>query len=230
MKKWVVFLLVLSFSFTSLAQQNKINIAVLKFESNGTLSEAEELALTNRLRSLLVQQQIFTVVERGRMEEILNEVGFQQTGCTSIECAVEAGRILNVQQMIAGNIGKLGKLYTLDISVIDVETAQIIKSISRDYSGEIEGLIEFMAVIAREIGGEEEGQQPSETVSEKQPAEASEQIRQPVALKKSEGKKWLWIIVGGAAVGGTAAILLMSQGKESPAQTANTLPDPPSRP
>jgi hypothetical protein len=59
------------------------------------------------------------------MNEILKEQGFQMTGCTSSECAVEAGKILNVAKMVGGSIGKIGTTYTLDLRIIDVATGKI---------------------------------------------------------------------------------------------------------
>jgi hypothetical protein len=53
--------------------------------------------------------------------------------------------------MISGTIGKLGKTYTIDLSLIDVQTAQIEKSFFRDFKGEIDGLLDIMQVIANQI-------------------------------------------------------------------------------
>jgi hypothetical protein len=85
------------------------------------------------------------------MDDILGEQGFQQTGCTTTECAVEMGRLLNVQKMISGTIGKLGKTYTIDLSLIDVQTGAIEKSFFRDFKGEIDGLLDLMQHIANQI-------------------------------------------------------------------------------
>jgi opacity protein-like surface antigen len=100
---------------------------------------------------MLVKTNSFNVVERGKMDAILNEVGLQQTGCTSTECAVEIGKILNVQQMITGTIGKIGETYTIDVVLIEVETSQIIKSFTYNYQGKLDGLLSFMASIANEL-------------------------------------------------------------------------------
>jgi len=134
-------------------EKSKTNIAVIDLGSRGGLSQSEIGTLTDRLRSLLVRTNAFNVVDRGRMEEILAEQGFQMTGCTSAECAVEAGQILGVEEMITGSIGKIGQLYTIDIILIDVGTSQIIKSITRDYRGEVEGLVGLMRSISDELGG-----------------------------------------------------------------------------
>jgi len=135
--------------------QNKINIAVLDFTSEGGLTESEASTLTNRFRSMLVKTRTYNVLERGRMEEVLGEIGFQMSGCTSTECAVEVGKILNVQQMISGTIGKLGSTYTVDISIIDVGTARIIKTLYEDYKGEIDGLLALMEPISQRLTGQQ---------------------------------------------------------------------------
>ena len=133
---------------------DKINLAVLALESRGGLSKAEIGTLTDRLRSMLVRTNAFDVVDRGRMSEILDEQGFQMSGCTSTECAVEAGKILGVEQMVSGTIGRIGKLYTIDIILIDITTSKIIKSLTRDYTGGIEGLVAEMKSIADELAGQ----------------------------------------------------------------------------
>ena len=134
------------------AQDNpKMTIAILDFNNTGGLSPQETVTLGNRLRSMLVKTNAFIVLERGQMDDILTEQGFQQTGCTTTECAVEMGALLNVEKMIAGSIGKLGKTYTIDLSLIDVQTARIEKSFFRDFKGEIDGLLNLMEAIASQI-------------------------------------------------------------------------------
>jgi hypothetical protein len=100
---------------------------------------------------MLVKTNAFVVLERAVMDEILKEQGFQQTGCTTTECAVEVGKLLNVQKMVSGTTGKLGKTWTMDISLIDIETSQIEKSFFRDYKGEIDGLLNLMEPVAVQI-------------------------------------------------------------------------------
>ncbi len=152
-KKWL-FILILIVTVSSVwSDPERKNIAVIDLQSRGGLTNEESGALTDRLRSLLVRTNAFNVVDRGKMQDILQEQGFQLSGCTSAECAVEAGKILGVEEMVSGTIGRVGKLYTIDIILIDVETSRIIKSLTRDYSGEIEGLVGLMKSIADELAG-----------------------------------------------------------------------------
>ena len=58
-----------------------------------------------------------------------------------MECIVEVGKILKVEKMFAGTIGKVGKIYTINIQVIDIGTAQIEQNKSRRHDGAIEDLL-----------------------------------------------------------------------------------------
>lgn len=161
-----LFSLLFVFGFLYCQSADKLNVAVIDLETQGGLSSQEASILTSRLRSNLVSTNVFNVLDRGLMDEILEEQGFQQSGCTSAECVVEIGKMLNMHQMITGSIGKLGSMYTLDIVQIDVETSRIIKSLTRDYLGEIEGLIKLMGSLANELAGIAVAAEPEPVVAE----------------------------------------------------------------
>jgi len=117
----------------------KTSIAVTDLE--GTLEKKELATLTDRLVSQLARTDKYVVLERNQMAQILKEQGFQQTGCTSTECAVEAGQLLGVQSMVAGNIGRLGKIYSISLRMIDVKTGRITASANVDIDGSIEDVL-----------------------------------------------------------------------------------------
>lgn len=140
----------LLFSASTLQAQSKTSIAVLPLSSNG-ISPSEALVLTDELLSVLVQSDVYTVVERGNMESILKEQGFQMSGCTSSECAVEAGKLLGVQKMIAGSVGKLGTIYNINLRLFDVETGEIEQNISQKHEGSVEELLDVTAQLGRQL-------------------------------------------------------------------------------
>ncbi len=137
MKKPLAILIVL-FSFLS-AQETT---AVIEFEGNG-VSDFEVTALTDRFRDEVVKLGSEIVVERGKMEEVLKEQAFQQTGCTFSECAVEVGKLLSVQKIIIGSISKVGNLFSVSCRLVSVETGEILKVTNFDYDGEIGDLLKF---------------------------------------------------------------------------------------
>ena len=118
----------------------KTTIAVLDFEGKG-IPESETSILTDRLRNEVFKTDVFVVLERGQMDDVLKEQGFQQSGCISSECAVEVGRMLGVQQMVAGSIGKVGSVYTVSARIFDVETGKILQSANYDHIGDIGQLL-----------------------------------------------------------------------------------------
>jgi len=148
----LLILLIALFSFPLMALQNKkMTVAVLDLDPTG-VAESDAQFLSDRLRTELFETGKFQIVEREKMNDILEEQGFQQSGCTSIECAVEIGQLLNVQVMIAGNIGKIEDLYSLSIRMIDVSSGAIIRTATKDYEGRLsEVLTEVVPETAREL-------------------------------------------------------------------------------
>ena len=125
---------------SGLFAQNKVTIAVMELKGRG-ISDVESEIITARLRTDLFNTNKFTVVERESMKEILDEQGFQMSGCTSNECIIEAGKLLGVKQILAGNVGKIGKLFTITIRLIDVTSGKILKAATEDCRCEIEDVL-----------------------------------------------------------------------------------------
>jgi len=115
-------------------------IAVIDFDARG-ISADEVATLTDRFRDELTKTNKYTVIERGKMEEVLKEQGFQQSGCASDECVVEVGQLIGVQQMVGGSIGKVGDVFTLSVRIIDVESGTILNVTNYDHFGDLGGLL-----------------------------------------------------------------------------------------
>jgi TolB-like protein len=148
MKKPLAILLLL-FSLV-LAQET---IAVIEFEGLG-ISQAEAKALTNELEIYLSNLGVYRVIERGEMENILQEQGLQQTGCISSECAVEIGKLVGAQLLVSGSISKVGSIFSVTAKILDVKTGDLVKSASYKVRGQIETVsIEGMADIASQLTG-----------------------------------------------------------------------------
>jgi len=134
------FLLISFFLCSSLFAQTRTTIAVMDLGAAG-VAETDAQILTSRLRTDLFNTKKFMVLERDKMNEILAEQGFQQSGCTTNECIVEAGKLIGVQQMVAGEIGKIGNLYTITIRLINEETGAVLKTATEDCECKIEQVV-----------------------------------------------------------------------------------------
>ncbi len=179
--------------------QAKPTAAVLDFEGSGITTQ-EAQVLTQRLGSELVQTDALIMVERNQMSEIMEEQGFQQSGCTSAECAAEIGALLGVQKMITGSFGKIGNSYTIEARMFAVETGETEKTVSKTYKGEVDGLLTQIQIVAWELVGL---QAPQDLLAKAGIQPPMEEVAE--APKKKSGSKWfrntliLLVLAGGGA-------------------------------
>ena len=129
----------------------RLNIAVAGLDALG-ISPEEAQTLTENLRDALVNTGYFKVVSRADMDRILKEQEFQRTdNCTDTECLVEMGRLLAVQKMVGGSIGRVGKVYNVTARLVDVENGGIDCSVAEDVREEIGGLLPAVRKVARDL-------------------------------------------------------------------------------
>jgi hypothetical protein len=114
-------------------------LAVATFDVQN-VSAGDGAIITDIFRNKLVQSQAFNVVDKSNMDKILAEQAFQQTGCTTSECAIKLGKLLNVRYFIVGNFGKLLGEYVVGFRAVDVQTSRIV------YSDDAKGLKDQLAV------------------------------------------------------------------------------------
>jgi TolB-like protein len=128
-------------------------IAVMKLQASG-VDEAEAELLASRLNSELVAEGTYRVVERARVEDLLQEMGLQQSGaCDADQCVAEVGKMLGVKFMVGGTVGRIGETYVLDTRLIEVSTGRIIRTTKDNYQGQVDGLLEILRDVARKIAG-----------------------------------------------------------------------------
>ncbi|MBN2406203.1 MAG: hypothetical protein JXJ19_00740 [Elusimicrobia bacterium] len=110
-----------------LSETPKETIAVIDFEGQN-VSAMDAAVVSGFLRTSLVNIGVYNLVDRKNMEQVLAEQGFQMTGCTTEECAVKMGKLLNVQKMVIGSLSQLMGVYYVTANIVDVETGQIVVS------------------------------------------------------------------------------------------------------
>jgi hypothetical protein len=130
------------FILLPLALWAKVPLVAVEEISPRGVSQNDAAIITDRLRSELVQTGKVRVLERSEMDKILKEQGFQKSGaCDQAECAVEAGKLLSVDRMAVGSVGKIGDLFTLSVRLLDVGTGEVVFTANQDYKGQLEDLL-----------------------------------------------------------------------------------------
>ncbi len=197
-------LLLLITNLTFASDSKKILIAVSDLERQN-IDENTAVVITDRLRTELFKTGSFTVLERNQMKEILEEQEFQQSDCSPSECVVEAGQLLGVTHMMTGALGKVGKTFTINIRMIDVQTGRIVLTDNTDCKCEIDEVLSRSTV----------------SIADKA-ASYVDPTRKPAAKKEPEPQRsfwktpWSWVIGGVVLAGGsTIAYFMLSEPEET---------------
>ncbi|MEN9353767.1 MAG: hypothetical protein RL318_1092, partial [Fibrobacterota bacterium] len=159
-------------------------VAVVPLTGAG-IDEATSLVVTDALSHELIQSGEVRVMERSQMEQILKERGFQQSGaCTGSDCVIEMGKLLSIDKMVVGSVGKLGSSHTISVRVVDVATGEVLGSARRAQKGEIDDLmIGVMPELVAELVAATQGKKPVPR-KEDPPVAAVASAPQPVVVAK----------------------------------------------
>jgi hypothetical protein len=196
-------------------QKPQYTIAVLNMDAKG-VSQVEAEVLSERLRNHISQLVVsgtyrgmenrdqYLVVEQTQVDKIFDQFEIQNLGCVSDSCAIEFGKMLQVDRIVIGQVGLVGNTYSVSARIIDVESRKAIASADRQYRGSID---DVMSKVINEVG--------NELMMGKQ--------------EKKSYKKW-YIIAGGLIVGAGAAALAGGGGGGGDDGGGTLLPDPPGHP
>ncbi|MBN1396556.1 MAG: hypothetical protein JXA06_00845 [Bacteroidetes bacterium] len=112
--------------------------SILTLESRSGMNPGEAESVTDMFASALQNTGRFTVVERNKLSDLLQEKGFQSA--QSGEDDTEAGKIISVKKMFSGSVGMLGKKYVLSIKMIDISTSRIEYARTWTYDDDLEAI------------------------------------------------------------------------------------------
>lgn len=115
------------------------NIAVIPFVGDESVTSQQLNFLTGKFAGELIATKAFRVLDRGKMDYILKEQGFQQSGaCNSSECQVQMGQLLGVDFIVSGNLVRFGSKYAFRADYIEVSSGQVVQTVEQSESGDLE--------------------------------------------------------------------------------------------
>lgn len=84
-------------------------VAVMPLDAR-KIDTTDALTLRDALSNDLIGTGEVRVMERAQIEAILKEQGFQQSGaCDQNDCAVQVGKLLGIDRIVVGSVGKIGE-------------------------------------------------------------------------------------------------------------------------
>jgi len=122
----IIFVCLLFFcTFSTHAQESKLSIAVIDLKYD---SSEYDWSKTVFLTNALANTEKYTVMERSKVKQVIDELGLQDTQYAS-DHASEIGNLLGVQKVITGKVfycrkdRTMGR--TLSVNLIDIESGAI---------------------------------------------------------------------------------------------------------
>ncbi|MBI4979472.1 MAG: PEGA domain-containing protein [Spirochaetes bacterium] len=144
---------------------NKTRVGIIDFSTKGGVSASDAETIGEIFRSKLVTRDVFDVLERNSMNSILKEQELQNTGCTESSCAVQIGKILNMEYMIYGTIMQASDNFYLTITMIHIESSKTIISIDDKFTS-IENIIQNIPDIVKKLADNSKVRKRAENILE----------------------------------------------------------------
>ena len=125
-KTYITVILIGLLMFSGPSAFAQISFAILPIEAKGEISAESRESAESALYQSLIESRKYKIIERSLIEDILQEQSFQMTGATEENKAVEIGKILGVEKLIASTLYlKEENQPAISFSVIDVATAEV---------------------------------------------------------------------------------------------------------
>lgn len=219
---WLI-LLIYGFSFIpapgSVFSSPLMAIAVLDFEGTGAEAKYQTLskAIPESISSFLIKyaQGKLIIVERQQVEKAIKELGFQKSGFTDEESALQVGKLTNATHVLVGSYSVIDNVLRINARLIDVQTGQGVLAESVTGKGGKKSFNQINLISGKII---------ENLTGTKVKIQDFKDVKDPISSVLGITKKksnWLWIALGVAAV---AAVVIASQNDTEVAQTVNVSP------
>jgi len=215
---------------------NKV-IAVADFtnDTGDTSLDYLKKGLANAIITKLAAYPNLTLVERGRLEAVMKELGLGETGVIDANTAAKVGNALGANAIIVGGLFKAGTRLRLNVRFIDVNTIKVIFAVSEDGNSQ-EEILNLIDKVSEKIAQSFDTNNkivasptpipmPTPTPSIKQidlgPVEIKDSTNTKTQWEESKGlPTWAWIAIGVGVVAVVAGVIILT----SPAKKPQLLP------
>jgi TolB-like protein len=127
-------------------------LVLAPMQNDGEIEDGQIRTLTRLLENALQRTRRFDLIDRGAVEDILKEHGFQLSDLADARKTVEVGKLLNANYLVRPSVMPLAGDLFLESRIVDVNTAKMLNSaevrIKFDLSDAYEKLGDFAATLA----------------------------------------------------------------------------------
>ncbi|MBN2105112.1 hypothetical protein JW835_13820 [bacterium] len=110
-----------------------ITLAVLDFENRSFMNADAYAALSQGLAEMMITElsriESVKMVERRRMQEMLDELKMVQSGLISESTSIQVGKMLGAKNLVFGSYMVMpGDKIRIDLRIVEVETGSVVKA------------------------------------------------------------------------------------------------------
>ncbi len=110
-------------------------VAVLEFDAVDTEDKIAR-GVSELIRTELSGSEVFQVVERARLAQVLSEQALHASGLVDEASAVELGRIVGADYVIVGSVTRFSNSWTVAARFIEVETTEALTGVTETANAE----------------------------------------------------------------------------------------------
>ena len=178
----IIVLLISGFIEQAYPQSKKITLAVLYFENNSVVDKDKMEPLSKGIADMLITEltkiKAFKVVERERLNDVIDELKLQQTGVFDQSTAQKIGKLLGAQTLLLGSfMNFFGEQIRVDLRIVETETGLTLKA--EEMTDDLDNLLQVVKDLALNVTEEMDIQLSSEEQA------ALEQDKSSIAIQSS---------------------------------------------
>lgn len=110
---------------TQAASPRTVAVMPLRFTGTDTTLQPLERGLAELITVDLSRSHELTVVERARLQALLDEISLQRSGATDSSTNVRAGRIIQAGRIVNGQIAQNAQNLRVDAAIVNTQTAAV---------------------------------------------------------------------------------------------------------
>lgn len=209
----LIAIVIIALAVTGFAADKKSSVAVLDFESMGTEDYLGK-AVSEIMRTALVSNPNYRIVERAQINKAITEQKFQKSGLIDDKSAVEIGKVLGADLIIVGSVVKIGNAYTINSRLIEVKTGEA--KLGKNVTGTDLNLLTSMSneLVGSLFGIDHHQAKPKRSLDEKKTPDVT--IDQGKKDSYSNLNDWEvlsgeWYVKDGSIVGSSGCIILKEE-------------------
>lgn len=221
-KRYILLFILLFGTYLSVQGQHIHRVAVLRMDATGMDATVAD-GITEYLREQINNSKLIEVMDHKAMLNKLKEFSYLTGPFTENEEIIKIGQILEVDKIVAGNIGKIGDLFSISLKCYDTTSKESYEETGSYQGGQALFLVNTIDPLAKKIIDYILEDEESKSVTE-DPLIPKTEITKPWYKKW-----WVWAGAGSVAVVG-GALALSGDGGGSSKKPVEILPDPPPLP